>query len=173
MLKDPLDRRHWLAWFGDLAGAAEANAAIAPGDRDPDRERRYRALVAANQGRHADAIQALREDEKVERTARSLSYSTRYLIAETLLAAGDAAGAAAVPGYPDPSAELEGFIQWIDFDGYVELALVHARAFIQLGSPADAVKELDGILAYWKDADADLPLLVEAKAMRARLTAAR
>jgi tetratricopeptide (TPR) repeat protein len=172
LLKEPWDRRHWLAWFGDLAGAAEADAAIAPGDRDPDEERWYRALVAASQGRHADAVQALHEEEKVERRQGRLRYSTRYLIAETLLAAGDPAAAAAIPGYPDPSAELEGFIQWIDFGGCVELALVRARAFIQLGRPVEAVRALDAVLAFWKEADEDLPLLIQAKAMRARLAPA-
>jgi hypothetical protein len=39
----------------------------------------------------------------------------------------------------------------------------------QLGRRVVAVKELDALLAFWKDADADLPLLVEAKGMRARL----
>ena len=34
-------------------------------------------------------------------------------------------------------------------------------------------KALDRLLAFWKDGDAELPLLVEAKAMRARLTALR
>jgi hypothetical protein len=41
----------------------------------------------------------------------------------------------------------------------------------QLGRRADAVRELDGIIAFWKEADADLPLLVEAKAMRKGLVA--
>jgi len=47
--------------------------------------------------------------------------------------------------------------------------LIHAKAFEKLGRRPDAVKELDELLAFWKDADSDLPLLVEAKAMRARL----
>jgi len=41
----------------------------------------------------------------------------------------------------------------------------------QLGRSADAVRELDGVIAYWREADPDLPLLVEAKATRARLLA--
>jgi hypothetical protein len=31
---------------------------------------------------------------------------------------------------------------------------------------------VDGVIAFWKEADQDLPLLVEAKAMRARLAKA-
>jgi hypothetical protein len=41
----------------------------------------------------------------------------------------------------------------------------------KLGRTADAVRELDGVIAFWKEADADLPLLVEARAMRKRLAA--
>ena len=33
----------------------------------------------------------------------------------------------------------------------------------------DALRELDGVIAFWKDADPDLPLLVEAKQTRLRL----
>ena len=51
------------------------------------------------------------------------------------------------------------------------LALVRARAMEKLGRTADAVRELDGVIAFWKEADADLPLLVEARAMRKRLAA--
>jgi len=42
----------------------------------------------------------------------------------------------------------------------------------QLGRRADAVRELDGIIAFWSEADAGLPLLVEERAMRTRLAKA-
>jgi len=49
--------------------------------------------------------------------------------------------------------------------------MVRARAFEQLGQPAQGVKELDGVIDFWRDADPDLPLLVEAKGLRSRLAA--
>jgi hypothetical protein len=38
-----------------------------------------------------------------------------------------------------------------------------------LGRPPEAVRELDGVLAFWKEADRDLPVLVAVKELRARL----
>jgi hypothetical protein len=42
----------------------------------------------------------------------------------------------------------------------------------QLGRPADALREVDGVIALWRAADRDLPLLAEVRAMRARLAVA-
>jgi tetratricopeptide (TPR) repeat protein len=54
------------------------------------------------------------------------------------------------------------------------LALLEsARCNEKLGRPEQARERLDRLLALWKDADPDLPALAEAKAMRARLAAAR
>jgi hypothetical protein len=52
---------------------------------------------------------------------------------------------------------------------YPSFALYRARALEQIGRPGDAARELDGVIAFWKEADDDLPLLVEARAMHARL----
>jgi hypothetical protein len=52
---------------------------------------------------------------------------------------------------------------------YPRLGIHRAHAMERLGRRADALRELDGVIAFWKEADDDLPLLVEAKAMHARL----
>jgi tetratricopeptide (TPR) repeat protein len=165
--RDPGTRRHLLAWYADVAGAAEADAAIPKGDRDPHEERRYQGFIASAKGRHAAVVEVFREVVKKDPELGIFSFESHYMIAEALLAAGDAAGAAAVPGrYPDPS--LSPKIQAF-YNGYPELLLVRARAKERLGRREDAVKELDAVLAWWKLADAELPLLVEAKEMRSRL----
>jgi hypothetical protein len=52
------------------------------------------------------------------------------------------------------------------------LALYRARAMAGLGRSDEAVRELDGVLAFWKEADPDLPVLVAVKELRARLAMA-
>jgi serine/threonine protein kinase len=163
------DLRNSLAWFGDLKGAAAVDATIPAAERGRgQQERMYQALVAAGQGRHDEAIRFYRTVPEEDLKGGVLLYWSHYRLAETLLAAGRAAEAAAVKA-PWPTR--------LNFDAnelaenYPRLLVIRARANEQLGRKADAVKELDAVLAFWKEADADLPLLVEAKAMRARLVA--
>jgi tetratricopeptide (TPR) repeat protein len=47
--------------------------------------------------------------------------------------------------------------------------LIAARSLERLGERDDALREVDRLLALWKDADPDLPELAEARALRARL----
>ena len=49
--------------------------------------------------------------------------------------------------------------------------LLSARSLERLGERDEALREVDRLLALWKSADADLPELAEARALRARLLA--
>jgi serine/threonine-protein kinase len=49
------------------------------------------------------------------------------------------------------------------------MLVTRARAHEKLGRKAEALKDLDRLLALWKDAEPGLPLHAEARAMRARL----
>jgi tetratricopeptide (TPR) repeat protein len=165
---DRAERRLWLGWFGDLAGAAREDAAMKPEEHAPDSDRQHKALMALGEGRTAEALDTLGELERLALADGILRLDYRCLTAEALLAAGRFAEAAAVPGrYPEP----EGLTKYRVFYGgdVPELALNRARANEKLGRREVAVKELDALLSFWKEADDDLPLLVEAKAMRTRL----
>jgi tetratricopeptide (TPR) repeat protein len=158
-------RRVFLAYLGQLDEAERLSATFQDGDRNEMFDQAYQQLVDLARGRHAQALEAIRALIVMNRHDQPV---TSYLLAETLLAAGRAAEAAAVVP-PDPDWRSEEPMEYAAV--YPRLALVRARAMEQLGRKADAVKELDALLGFWKEADADLPLLVEAKAMRARLAA--
>jgi TolB-like protein/Tfp pilus assembly protein PilF len=124
----------------------------------------------ARKRRWGEAIEVMRavREEVRRRGFAYVLYSTALLEAEALFAAGRLTEAAAVWPEPLPCRCTHG----LDYAGnYPRLALLRARAKEQLGRTADAIRELDGVLAFWKQADTDLPLLVEAKAMRKRLAA--
>jgi TolB-like protein len=131
----------------------------------------YQATRAAGERRFAEAADLIQQvqAEATNRNYPGWLFSQSSLTAEMLLAAGRAEEAARVwPVMPacrcrDP----------VDYAvDYPRLALLRARAMEQLGRRAEAIRQLDGIVAFWKEADDDLPLLVEAKAMRRRLAGA-
>jgi hypothetical protein len=159
-----------LAYFGKIDEAERVSATLEIGERSGLAEKFYQTLVLVGRGRHAEALEGLQlfRDFAERNPVNSGDYFLpSYLLAETLLAAGRPEEADAIrPGRlnTDP---VERAVN------YPRLALVRARALEQLGRRAEAVKELDALLTFWKDADADLPLLVEAKLMRARLAVER
>jgi len=161
-------RRMKLASFGSLQEAEQVTAGMAVGDADPFWDKWYQAFVLGAQGRHEEAIALWRqlgvEDDGLD--DHLMAYRMTYHLAESLLVAGRPAEAVAVQlpkrahRFVDPKDKAV---------GWPRLVLVRARALEQLGRRADAARELDGLLSYWQEADADLPLLVEARATRARL----
>jgi predicted Zn-dependent protease len=156
-------RRVGLAFLGRLEEAERLSATFEAGDRDEMFDKAYQQLVDLARGRHAQALEAIRALIKLNKRDQPV---TSYLLAETLLAAGQPAEAASVPP-PEPGWLPEEPIEYAV--NYPRVALVRARAMERLGRRAGAVKELDTLLTFWKEADADLPLVVEARAMRARL----
>ncbi len=167
----PQYRRNWLAFLGAWEEAEAIDRSLeSKGFRIVDDVYRYYGLV--RDGRLAEAVDLARRlgDEAHRGNAATSLFGIALLEAEALLAAGRTAEAAAVWPAPLPCRCTDP----IDYaQQYPRLALLRAGAMEQLGRRADAVRELDGVTAFWKEADADLPLLVEAKAMRKRLAVAR
>jgi tetratricopeptide (TPR) repeat protein len=167
-LKSGWVRRANLAFYGDMEGAERASASLAGGEGYALADTGYRPYLLAHQGRLAEAVEAFRANRDAEEKSGEYQnlYNNAYLIAEALLAAGRPAEALEVEvgsvacGCFDP-VERAG--------GYPRLALVRTRALEALGRRDDAVRQLDQLIAFFATADADLPLVVEARAMRARL----
>jgi tetratricopeptide (TPR) repeat protein len=161
-------RRYMVAAYGGAEEAERISAALGPRERNDFEEQLYAPLRLTALGRYAEAaeIQRKNRDWAHEHGETGPACWHAYLLAELLLAAGRIEEAASI----EPRLPPRGSAVLLDraLNG-TRLALVRARAMAQLGRSADAVRELDGLLSFWKDADPDLPLLVEAKAMRAQL----
>ena len=122
------------------------------------------AAIALGRGAPAEAIAALA-------TAGPAEFGTVAGLAPTLLrgdaylAAGDARSA---------RAEYQRVIDHRGTDPFAPMIpLAHlglARAWAALGDVAKSTHEYDQLLAIWKDADPDLPVLLRARAERDRLT---
>ncbi|MBI5066594.1 MAG: hypothetical protein HZB56_00015 [Deltaproteobacteria bacterium] len=162
-------QRNFLAWLGRAEEAERADAEL--GERwtwGHQAQWIYEAIRAADQGHFGEAARLMRSayDAVLAANASTYPWSRAAFLVEALVADGrpEEALAVAPPSLPcrcrDP----------VDYGAsYPPFAIARARAMEGLGRPADAVRELDGVLAFWSDADPDLPLLVEAKAMRKRL----
>jgi tetratricopeptide (TPR) repeat protein len=163
----PQYRRNWLAFLGAEEEAETINRSLEKrGFRVVDEVYRYYDLV--RDGRLVEAADLARTtgDEVHRKSVATSLFGVALLEAEALLASGRTAEAAAVWPAPLPCRCTDP----LDFAmNYPRLALLRARAMEQLGRRPDAIRELDGVLVFWKNADPDLPLLIEAKAMRKRL----
>jgi tetratricopeptide (TPR) repeat protein len=160
-------RRNFLAWFGAAEEAERISSSLeGRGYEIVEKVNRYYGLVRERKLDEAvELMRAVRAEIHRRNYSGSL-YGAALLEAEALLQAGRAADAADVGPAPLPCRCTDR----MDYAAnYPRLALLRARAFDQLGRSADALRELDGVLAFWKDADAELPLLVEAKAFRKRV----
>ena len=159
-----------LALYGDSQGAAEAAAPLTPGS---PAELHYRAIRAAVERRWGEAIPALRHllDELkgvpvgTGDPRPAYRWEIQLLLGEALLESGNSAEALRVLQSATP-AGLCGLQAAAHFPN---ILVTRARTHERLGHPADALRDLDRLLALWKDAEPGLPLHAEAKAMRARL----
>jgi serine/threonine protein kinase/TolB-like protein/Flp pilus assembly protein TadD len=161
-------RRYLLTMYGAEAEADALNASLPAAERFEFAERLYEPLRLARQGRHAEAADAQRRarDQALATEGEWSASWMAYFLAEELLAAGRAEEAAAVE-VRLPANESQSLLAYAGSG--VRLALVRARALEQLGRSADALRVVDGVVAFWKDADHDLPLLSEARALRRRI----
>ena len=169
-LPNPQFRRNHLTWLGAMDEAEQITASLdGKGFEIVEQVNHAIALYhRGNPAKAAEVIGAVRAETFRMNYVGDL-YGMAYLHAEALLAAGRPEEAAAIWPVRPPcrcTSALDVAQQ------YPPLALVRARASEQLGRRDDAIRDLDGVITFWKDADADLPLFVEAKAMRARLAAA-
>ncbi|MBI5066593.1 MAG: protein kinase [Deltaproteobacteria bacterium] len=166
-ISNPQFRRNYLTWLGATEEAARITTSL--GGRGYEvTEQINRAMDQASRGRPAEAaetIAAVREEMR-RRSNSTWTFSQAAFHAEVLLAAGRAEEAAGVWPATFPCRCTD----QLDHGSFYPLLVIHrARAMELLGRRADAIRELDGVLDFWKEADSDLPLLVEAKAMRKRL----
>ena len=167
---NPQFRRNALTWLGATDEAERITSSL-DGKGVEVVEKVNRAIFLVNRGRPAEAAEIMAgvQDEVHRRNYPGSLFGLALLQAEALLAAGRPAEAAGIwpATLPCRCTDL------LDHaTQYPRLALVRAHAMEQLGRSADATRELDGVIAFWKEADQDLPLLREAKAMRARLAKA-
>jgi tetratricopeptide (TPR) repeat protein len=153
----------------DAAAAMEARAQAAPDWSDvpaPDREI-YEALRAWRRGRPQEAEEVLRR--LAERPQVGPRYLGLRLLGEVLLAQGrDAEGAEVLErSRALPWTMATDMRPWLEPGALLSLA----EAYERLGDPARARARLDELLRAWQRADADLPRLADARAMRRRLPA--
>lgn len=167
-IPNQLLRRYVLTIYGGADEADALSAGLPTSERFEFAERLYEPLRLAKQGRYGEAAEAQRRarDQALVDEGEKSAYWMACFLAELLLAAGRPEEAASVQVNHSQGRNL--YLLGQAAHG-LRLALVRARAMEQLGRRADALRELDGVVAFWKEADGDLPLLVEAKAMRRRL----
>ena len=153
-----------LAVAGDAEGASTSASSLAAGSPGRLLADARQALSTGEPGRAQSLLETLvgRQDAD-ERSAE-------VLLGEACLALGDADCAiAAFRRYLAPRTSLRGVPYdvrpWAVARSAVHLAQIHERR-----GEVQAAKELvDRVMENWKDADPDLPMLAEAKAMQARL----
>jgi len=143
----------FLAFFGEIEGATEQASRLAP---DPLQER-FIAAARLLRDRPAEAVEPLR-------ALRGL-WLAEALLPEALLAAGKPAEALAALDALGPMAVCSGYTQ-------AQATLLRAEALERLGRRSEALAEVEALLALWKRADPDLPLLAVARRWRARLAGA-
>ena len=114
-----------------------------------------RAELEYQRGNHAKAIQLL---QTVSRYEANSHFSINYLRGQAWLGEGN--GAAAAKEYQ----KILDNPGWGAMSLYIPLAhLGLARAAVLQGDTANARKSYQDFFTLWKDADADIPILIEAK----------
>ncbi len=146
-----------LAWLGNLDGAAQAAAALPPEMRPA-----YDVAVAYRRGDLPRALALARE------LVKSPGHDGRALALWMLTrVAFDA-------GKDDEVVEAADALRKVPSDtwrtwGLPDAQLHAAQALERKGERAKARARVDSVLATWKNADPDLPMLAKAKELRARL----
>ncbi|ABS25640.1 serine/threonine-protein kinase [Anaeromyxobacter sp. Fw109-5] len=131
----------------------------------------YRAFVDAWDQLHAgNAVAAVARARAVAKRDVVQGATAAYLTADLCFAAGD--WRCALEGYAasrralaDPAPFIHAFLAWTYPRSILRTALAHAR----LGERDEARAEVERLLSLWRGADADLPMLQEALALRAQL----
>jgi tetratricopeptide (TPR) repeat protein len=151
----------FVAFLGDLDGAAELARGLAPGSTEADL---YRAVESWRRGSADTAIPILRG--LISRTDDG--GATRWLGEIMCEREGRAEG-------------VDLLVRWLErFPSAVNLGrlafrphvtLVLARCQAELGRRPDALATLERFMSDWSRADPGLPMLAEAKALRAGLAA--
>jgi tetratricopeptide (TPR) repeat protein len=145
---------------GDEVGAAAAAARLGPGTGRVQ----YDATLAWQRGDRERALAMLKEEARsVGRFRAGLEWQIAWYASELGRDADVIAATDALARMPSGPWRGLGYAQSLH-----RAAISHERR----GEADKAVEKLDRLLARWRRADPDLPLLAEAKAMRARLVPA-
>lgn len=149
-----------LAYLGDPETSAEVGRTLVPGS---PYDRLYRAVADWRRG---DASGAADRIAEVMRQSPWVAFGA-WFHAEALFEAGRYAEAVTALERFQPVHEREGMMyrSW----AYPKSLYLLARSYEELGRREEARAEIGKLLAMWKDADPDLPLLAEARALRTRL----
>ncbi|HXG89626.1 MAG TPA: hypothetical protein VNJ02_14960 [Vicinamibacterales bacterium] len=157
-----------------LLGAPEADAAIAEsakrfGTRTAVKSiwvPQARAALEISRGNGAAAVEMLRSTEPYE-FGQWTGYHSAYLRGLAYLTLGSGA---------DAAREFQKIIDRPGFEPFHELRplalLQQARAHVHTGNREQGLRRYQDFLAMWKDADADIPALREAKLEYAKLSSA-
>jgi hypothetical protein len=150
-----------VAWLGDQGGAAQMADKLAPGSTEA---RLFRAVNAWQQGDRETAAAGLRALAAGSGDAGALRYLGEFLCERE----APAEGSVLLGRWLDrtPTAVTLGRFA---FRPAMMIAL--ARCQERLGQRPEAFATVERFLSDWRRADPDLPMLVEAKAMQARLGA--
>lgn len=154
-----------LAYAGDIEGAAEIARHLAPGSCLAEV---HRAVAQWRTGEAAAAADRLGE---ILASAAGPSWWVAWFRAEALFDAGRYAEAAEALRHFQASFPIgEGSSPLIHRGwAYPKSLFLLARSHEELGQRESARAEVEKLLALWKNADPDLPLLAKARALRARL----
>jgi hypothetical protein len=125
--------------------------------------------VEQEKGREAsiDALRAL-ATEVLHRPGNFPETTVLYLLGDHLLTAGRPAEAIEAMRPLRGLLTIGGNIFELA-ENWPRAVFVRARAYEQLRETGAALREIEGLLAAWKNADPDLPLLADARTFRARL----
>jgi tetratricopeptide (TPR) repeat protein len=154
-----------LAYLGDLEHAGELAAYLRPGS---PRHETYQAVVLWKQGQREAALWRLREIAVRSSFDADLALAPAYLHGE--LAAQAGADVEAVEALRDFQSLFLPTMMWRSW-AYPRSLVLAAASLERLGRRAEALEQVERLLADWKGADPRLPLLEEARALRSRLVA--
>jgi tetratricopeptide (TPR) repeat protein len=166
-----LEARSWgnplaafaLAYAGDLPHAAELARGLSPGPMHDH----YEGLVLWRRGERISALRPLQAAAAAWPGKIGLRIVMFHLATVFGELGRDREALEAVRRF------LDGDVMEIPNAFAIPRAwLLSARSLERLGRRDEALREVDRLLALWKAADADLPELAEARAIRARLVAA-
>jgi tetratricopeptide (TPR) repeat protein len=155
-----------LAYLGDLEHAAELAVHLRPGS---PRAQAYQAVMLWQRGDLGEALRRLREIAERSSFDADFGIAPAYLHGE--LAARAGADAEAVEALLDFQSLFLPTMMWRSW-AYPQSQVLAAASLERLGRRADAIEQVERFLAQWQGADPRLPLLKEARALRARLAAA-
>jgi tetratricopeptide (TPR) repeat protein len=151
-----------LAYLGDLGHAKVLAQKLAPGSPE---HQAYLALAQWKAGKPGEAKNALRALEQVEPLPIN-TFAPAFLLAEVAADAGDDSDVIEAVRRLQKTWGMGSHQAW----SAPRATYLLAHAYERLGDKAHAKTTIEQLLAAWSKADADVPLLAEARALHARVS---